>query len=151
MTNAANTTKPLLATHCGRCGRTLTDPRSITLGLGPTCAKKIAAAATATDASPSQIEKAVELIEDGAIVRITPAVFLAVSTDGSVIYETSPLTGECSCRAGQHQRRCFHLLAAEWLLGSVPLPAAPVAPAGSVGRPVGTVEADPFAVFAAAA
>jgi hypothetical protein len=27
-------------THCARCGRLLTDPRSVKIGMGPVCARK---------------------------------------------------------------------------------------------------------------
>ena len=118
MTNTAATTStsPIL---CGRCGRPLTSPRSISAatrngGYGRGCAAKIAAAEQATNATPA----AVELIEDAAIVRTAPALFLAVSSDGSTRYEVNPAAGTCTCKAGQYGRSCKHLAAAIVLIAA---------------------------------
>jgi hypothetical protein len=102
-------------THCHRCGRLLTDPRRAAAGYGRTCATKIAQAAKAAALTeqPAQVEKAVQLVTDGGLVRVIGALFHAVSSDGSVRYEVTPVTGRCSCRAGQYGRRCYHLIAAE--------------------------------------
>jgi len=133
-------------THCHRCGRLLRSTKSVAAGLGPVCAAKIAEAAiiAARTDPTTQVDKAVELIEDGAIVPVTPTVYLAVSTDGSVNYEVNALAGSCSCKAGQYGRRCFHLLAAEWFVGWTRFPVASVAT-------VSPKPADPFAVFDLAA
>lgn len=133
-------------THCHRCGRIIRSAKSVAAGLGPVCAAKIAEAAlVAARTDPAaQVDKAVELIEDGAIVQITPAVYWAVSTDGTVNYEVSPLTGGCTCKASQYGQRCFHLLAAEWFVGWTKFPVAVVAT-------IGPKPADAFAVFATAA
>lgn len=98
--------------HCARCGRTLRDPKSIAAGVGPKCAKRIAAAAPVVlaDVSDAQADKAVELIGDAGIQRVSPASFLVVSTDGAVRYETT--TASCSCKAGQFGRMCYHRVAA---------------------------------------
>ena len=57
-----------------------------------------------------QIEAAQDAIDDGAVIRVGH-LFLVVSSDGSVRYETA-VTGECSCRAAIYGRRCWHVLAA---------------------------------------
>lgn len=145
MTNAATTTSH---TTCRRCGRPLTSPRSIREaqtngGYGRGCAAKIAD--TVAVETPAIAEQAAELIEDGGVVRVTGAIFLAVSTDGSVLYEVCPVVGSCSCKAGQYGRRCFHLAAAEAVSG-LTAPACVAREVVEVATP-----ADPFAVFATAA
>lgn len=112
MTNeAATATAPV---HCCRCDRALRSPKSVARQYGPGCARKIAAAAKTVDLADykaEQVTKAAQLIADGAIVR-TGALYLAVATDGITRYETDPAAGTCSCKAGQHGRRCYHLAGA---------------------------------------
>lgn len=151
MTNAANTTSQ--TSTCRRCGRTLTSARSIREagqngGYGRGCATKItdATLAVAATETTSQIQQATELIEDGAIVHWTHHLYLSVSTDGGVYYETMPAAGThgaCTCKAGQYGRRCYHLVAADILIAADQ--AATVQPVAIV-TPV-----DPFAVFDLAA
>jgi Family of unknown function (DUF6011)/SWIM zinc finger len=132
------------ATKCQSCGRILTSTKSIAAGRGPVCQAKIAAAAKASTAAPALVAKAIELIEDGALVHWTRNLFLAVSTDGTVAYEVDAAAGSCTCPAGVHGRPCYHVLAARIVLASVgtPVVAKPV----EIARP-----ADPFAAFADAA
>ncbi len=113
--NAAATTH----THCLRCGRTLTSPKSQATGYGPTCARHIRRAEATvglTDYKPHQIASARELIEDAAIIPLRSTVFIAVSTDGTDTYKTAP-TG-CTCPAGLKGSRCYHQLAARLLLAA---------------------------------
>jgi hypothetical protein len=126
-------------TNCQRCGRTHTDPNRVALGLGRTCAAKIAEAAKAVSHPASQIEKAVELIEDGALIHWTRDLFLAISTDGTVAYEVDAAAGSCTCPAGVNGRHCYHRIATELLGVADAAPAARV----EIARP-----ADPFAYFA---
>ncbi len=99
-------------THCARCGRTLTDPRSIGRGVGPVCARRIAAAAPTMLATikPAQVTKALDLIADGGIATVSLGHYLTVSSNGQTRYETTANT--CSCPAGSYGRDCYHRVAA---------------------------------------
>lgn len=133
--------------HCQRCGRVLRSETSRRLGYGPTCLRRIQAAIQTSDAPAAQLDKAVELIADGGIARVTGSLYLAVSSDGSTRYEVDAATGQCSCKAGQHGRRCFHVAALSFLLGQpVTAPVATVDPSVELA-----VAADPFAAFDTAA
>lgn len=105
---------------CSRCGRTLTDPKSVAAKLGPVCAKKRAAEQRASEViakhQPAQVDKAIELIGDAAILPTGHGLFLVVSSAGDVRYETS--TTRCSCKAGQFGRLCYHRVAAELMLAA---------------------------------
>ncbi|MFI0768598.1 DUF6011 domain-containing protein [Streptomyces sp. NPDC021218] len=104
-------------THCLRCGRPLRSTRSTTTGYGPTCARKIRTTpADLTDYKPAQLDSARELIEDGAIIRIRPTVFRAVSSDGTETYLAHPTN--CTCPGGIKGRRCYHTAAARMLLAA---------------------------------
>lgn len=107
MTTTAKTSQ------CKRCGRTLTDPKSVAAGVGPRCAKRIAAVAVVVMAQHSQtsVAKAVELIGDAGIVHTGRGLFLAVSSDGTTRYETT--TTSCACTAGTFGRTCYHQVAAK--------------------------------------
>lgn len=103
--------------NCLRCGRTLTSAKSIALGYGPTCSAKIRHAhADLTDYKPEQIDAAVELITDGAIIPLRSVVFLTISSDGTETYRSAP-TG-CNCPGGLAGRRCYHTAAARLLLAA---------------------------------
>jgi hypothetical protein len=98
---------------CLRCGRTLTATSSITAGYGRICRARIRAAALAEalrDFTAAQIDKARELIADGALVPMRAGVWQASSSDGSSRYLVAWQT--CSCPAGIHGRRCYHVAAA---------------------------------------
>lgn len=56
-----------------------------------------------------QVAKAKELIADGGLQMVSPAVFTAVSSDGTVRYCTAPDT--CTCPAGIRSVRCYHTAA----------------------------------------
>lgn len=59
----------------------------------------------------TQIIKAHEALEDGALVRTAGRdLFQIVSGDGSTTYLTAP--DACSCPAGRNGRRCYHRAAA---------------------------------------
>lgn len=131
---------------CRKCGRDITSVRSIREagrngGYGRGCAVKVAA--TVATEQPAVAEQAAELIADGGIVRVTGALFLAVSTDGAVRYEVCPVTGRCTCKAGQYGRRCYHLAAAEAVSGLTAPAPQPARERVEIARP-----ADPFAYFA---
>lgn len=105
---------------CERCGRTLTDPKSVAAKLGRVCAKRRAAEQRAAEViakhQPAQVDKAIELIGDTGIMATQPGVFLVVSSAGDVRYETT--TARCSCKAGQFGRLCYHRVAAELMLAA---------------------------------
>lgn len=62
----------------------------------------------------AQADKARLLIEDGGIVATAfPRVFLVVGSDGETLYRTHP--DGCTCPAGLHARRCYHMAAAALL------------------------------------
>ncbi len=102
------------STPCLRCGRTLTSAKSIGDGMGRTCKAKVAAAAQTTtpDYKPAQVDKAMELIEQGGIVPFRGRrIFRTVSSDGTRTYLTAPQA--CNCAAGLRGRHiCFHRIAA---------------------------------------
>lgn len=105
-------------TNCKRCGRTLTSATSQTRGYGPGCARHIRnAAATMTNTyKHEQIDAALELIGDGAILPLRPGrVWLTVSTDGQSVHRTAH--NACTCPAGVKKSRnpnataCYHTAA----------------------------------------
>jgi hypothetical protein len=102
-------------TRCRHCGRVLRSPRSVATGYGPTCARKIRRATTATNAKPQAIEKARELIEQGGILPLRGhRVFTVVSSDGARTYKTHPAA--CTCPAGLRGTHvCYHRVAAQIL------------------------------------
>lgn len=103
--------------RCLHCHRILRSARSIALGYGSTCARKIRRATVDTsEYQAHQVASAQELIEDGGIVPLRSVVFLVVSTDGTEIHRTAP-TG-CNCKAGLKNIRCYHQLAARMLLAA---------------------------------
>ncbi len=99
--------------QCKRCGRTLRDPKSVAAGVGPRCAKRIAEAAVVVMSQHSgpAVDKAIELIGDGGIVRVGDGLFVTVSSDGATRYETT--AGTCACKAGTYGRTCYHQIAAK--------------------------------------
>jgi len=102
-------------TKCRHCHRVLRSTRSIALGAGPRCAKKVrdaAKTAAVTQFKPAAIEKARELIELGAITPLRGRrVFTVISSDGTHAYKTAP--SGCTCAAGIKGRYvCYHRVAA---------------------------------------
>jgi len=108
------------------CGRKLTDPKSVALGMGPRCAAKVRAAGEAADLSawtPAQVEDARQAIEDGAVVPSTrEGVFHVVSADGSEVHLVH--RDGCNCTAGlktHHPRPCWHRCAVAIVTASQPV------------------------------
>lgn len=101
-------------TRCRHCHRPLRSARSIALGYGPTCHRKIrhATTAAATTTKPDAINKAVELIEQGGILPLRGRrIFTVVSSDGERTYKTA--AQGCTCPAGVRGRHvCYHRVAA---------------------------------------
>lgn len=109
------TSTPTAPATCARCGRVLTDPRSIGQGLGPVCFRKVRDHALVALAAhtTAAVRKALELIADGGILPVGNGRFLAVSSDGSTRYETT--ASGCACPAGSFGRSCYHRAAVDLL------------------------------------
>lgn len=109
-------------TTCTRCGRTLTSPASVARRMGRGCAAIVREATTsAVDlVKPDTLAKAVEDIEDGALIdtrRTTSTgrrIYAVVSSDGSHTYLATPGSA-CTCRAGHLGHTCRHTVAAALL------------------------------------
>ncbi len=104
--------------RCRKCRHVLRTAKSIALGYGPTCMKRIKenAAIAATDFKPAQVEKAMELIELGAIIATVHALlFKVVPASGAGRYIVNTSTRACTCKAGARGVRCYHLAAAQIL------------------------------------
>ena len=104
-------------TNCLRCGRRLTSAKSCATGYGPTCTRKVKAAAKAeiiATYKPHQIAKAEELIEQGALIPLRTGIYLAPSSDGERTYKAHRTA--CSCPAGiKGLHPCKHRIAAHIL------------------------------------
>lgn len=112
MSRATATTKH---TRCLRCRRPLRNPSPD--GYGPKCRARVRRASKApglTAYKPHLVEKAAELLEEGAVVPLRETsknrVFLVVSDDGSSIYRTA--RAACNCPAGlrAEHRIAVHVL-----------------------------------------
>lgn len=104
--------------RCLKCRRVLRSAKSVALGYGPTCTKRVKENArfAAEDFQPVQVEKALELLADGGIVRsIRPRLFFAVSSTGDNNYVVNTIDNSCTCKAGQRDIRCYHLAAVQIL------------------------------------
>jgi hypothetical protein len=116
----------MTATKCRRCHRPLRDAQSVSLGIGPRCAKLEALGAQGY--TPTQIADAKETVELGAIVRIkgngARRVYAVLGHHGD-LYRTA-LTGQCSCRAGVAGKACFHAAAVQIYAGATPAPRTPI-------------------------
>lgn len=103
-------------TQCGKCHRVLRSAKSVALGFGPTCYRKVKAQAKARAITaaykPHQITKAEELLSLGALVPLRGnRVFLVPSSDGSETYRTHKAA--CTCPAGvKGVHPCKHRIAA---------------------------------------
>lgn len=107
-----NTTTP--TTKCLRCHRVLRSTTSIARGYGPTCHTKVTAAAKTSTHKPTQVAKAIELIEVGGIIPLRTGrtrVFTVVSSSGTGHYLTAPQA--CTCKAGLRGLTCYHRIAAQ--------------------------------------
>lgn len=98
--------------RCLRCRRCLRAATSTGAGYGPTCRRLLAVAAAAVaDGSPTQRDKAAELIADAALVPLRRSnVWKVVASDGEHTYLTAPTC--CTCPSGLHGRTCYHRIAA---------------------------------------
>jgi hypothetical protein len=95
----------------GGCGRVLRSPASIARKYGRRCWERAhrRAETLASSFTDEQVERAVEAVEDGAVVPgETPAVWYVVSSRGDAFY-TVENAAICDCEAGQAGRMCWHL------------------------------------------
>ncbi|MEU7092978.1 SWIM zinc finger family protein [Kitasatospora aureofaciens] len=101
--------------RCIKCHRILRNASPD--GLGPKCRGKVRKATKApamSDFKPHLVEKAVEMLEQGAVQPLRKSsknqVFLVVSEDGSQTYRTA--RAACTCKAGlRGQHMCKHRIA----------------------------------------
>lgn len=111
------TTATTETAKCRRCQRELKTLGSVLAGIGPRCA---AIEAALGDLTADQQAKALELIEDSAILPVRNGTFEAVSTDGEETYRVHAHTGNCTCPAGLKRtsadaKPCYHAGAARLL------------------------------------
>lgn len=102
--------------RCARagCGRRLTSAKSRAAGVGPGCAKKLAAQAEVVAArfKRTQVHRALTLIGEGAVrPMLGTRSFTVAGASGT--YTTSAVG--CTCPAGKNHRDCYHLVAAKLL------------------------------------
>ncbi|MFF1962932.1 hypothetical protein ACFVW5_04790 [Streptomyces sp. NPDC058232] len=113
---------PVSATHpvrCIRCRRALRRPSED--GYGPKCRRRVRRATKAPELGqykPHLVERAVELLEQGAVIPLRKSlknpVYLVVSSDGSSAYRTA--RAACNCPAGlKAVHVCKHRIAAHAL------------------------------------
>jgi hypothetical protein len=105
------------AVKCLRCGRARFFRSAVAAEhaspYGRMCAARIRAAAftaAVADFTAAQVDKARELLADGALAPVRAGIWQALSSDGVTKYMVAP-TG-CSCPAGTHGRLCYHVAAA---------------------------------------
>ena len=145
MTAAITSTETRPRCLAPRCGRILRSAKSVSLGYGPVCARKIRKAAedeVFAGASPKVAEKARQLIADKGIVPARrPGVYEAVSLDGARVYRCTARA--CTCEAGcRGKYDCNHELAARALdIAALP-PATLTAPRRVFTLPAPTVASD---------
>lgn len=97
---------------CALCGRALRASGRV---YGPGCARGLRAARARADLAlfhDGLVDKAAQLVAEGGITGDGDGGFLAVSTCGTTVYVVRPAEGSCSCPAGVHGVRCYHLAAA---------------------------------------
>lgn len=94
--------------RCIRCGTEMSRSGVI----GPRCRTRVLRKARSLRGfSAEQVDKAVEMIDTGAILRLRKRrVFLSVSSKGHRYYRTA--VQSCTCPGSVHTGRCYHQLAA---------------------------------------
>ncbi|MCK9929444.1 DUF6011 domain-containing protein [Frankia sp. Mgl5] len=116
-------------TNCGRCGRKLTDPKSIATGYGPVCARKVAT--ETTEFSPEQVAKAVRLVAAGGVERTRSRHFHGLYLVAGAYGTYQATTSDCTCQGAAEHGGCYHIAAVRLALASpaTTTPAARYAPA----------------------
>lgn len=67
-----------------------------------------------TPYKPFQVAKARELIEQGGILPTSrPALYVAISSDGTSQYVVDQAEHSCTCKAAIRALHCYHLAAAD--------------------------------------
>jgi hypothetical protein len=103
--------------RCLGCRRPIRSARALARSYGEGCWRKARRRASELGAaySDEQIEKAVEAVEDGAVIPgESAAVWLVVSSRGDEVYEVAG-GAVCTCPAGEAGRGCWHLAAVEMI------------------------------------
>jgi SWIM zinc finger len=104
-------TKSPQTANCRRCHALLTAPKSVAKGIGVRCEKIEKLEAIIAEFKPATVEKAVQLINDGGIVKLRGQVFQAISSNGTDTYLVAPQA--CNCPAGLRGKyACYHRVAA---------------------------------------
>lgn len=102
--------------RCRRCGRKLRSKRSRSVGYGRVCLWRIGRALP-KGATQEQVDKAVQLIDDGGLApvgaRFRAKVFRIVSSRGDDYYLTCAT--HCTCPAGRREKLCYHRVAVAWV------------------------------------
>lgn len=102
--------------RCARagCGRRLTSAKSRAAGVGPVCAKKLAAKQAATTArfTRDQVRRALGLISQGRVEPVRGTREFRVTGSGGQ-YTTSAVG--CTCPAAKNRLDCYHVAAASLL------------------------------------
>lgn len=98
--------------NCKRCGRKISSATSVARQMGAHCARMDRIERALAEYKAEQVAKAMELIEDGAILPSLKRklFFTAVSADGTSTYLVHPKA--CTCPAGLKSRACYHRIAA---------------------------------------
>ncbi|MGW2951558.1 hypothetical protein [Streptomyces eurythermus] len=114
------TKSPSAPHRCVKCGRGM---RKATFdGMGPKCRAKVRRATRSPELAaygkPHLVEKAVELLEMGAVLLLRKSsknrVYVALSSDGTTAYRTA--RAACTCPAGLKAiHMCAHRIAAHAL------------------------------------
>lgn len=102
------------AARCRRCKSPLRSAASIARGYSARClklARREAVEAALAAFTPAQQDKALKLIAEGGLTATArPHVYRARSSDGTTTYTVH--ANLCTCRAGQHDLRCYHMASA---------------------------------------
>jgi hypothetical protein len=118
--------------RCLGCRHVIRSAEALATGYGAGCRAKMRKAAKTADLSawtPSQVEDALQAIEDGAVVPSTrEGVYHVVSSDGTEVHLVH--RDGCGCTNGlltRPSRACYHRCAVAIVTAaSDPRPAAPV-------------------------
>lgn len=104
---------------CKRCKRVLRSAESIARGYGRHCARmhrrEEAAKLVLANYSAAQVESVKQVLADGGVQRVDRHRFEVVASDGVRRYEVDTTHASCTCKAGEHGRRCYHVAAAQLL------------------------------------
>jgi len=92
--------------RCNRCHRILRATASVTSGYGPGCRAVIRREArehALDELNDKQRSKALEIVADGGVQRISDRVFLVIAGLGDQVYRTC-VNGSCNCAWGLRRK-----------------------------------------------